>query len=157
MERWFYLLMENKGSSSLCEGGFGEYSGDLCAEPDRGGSSHPTVFSVPFSAGENFQTEMYLKITGKMQKCTVGILGGILLALALWCLVTKADKVTVLYNLPYYTVFIAFAEEFVVRAICVYLVRGEEPYIPLSGAESSVSRSCIFFPMRTGERSQCLM
>ena len=75
VERWFYLLMENKGSSSLCEGGFGEYSGDLCAEPDRGGSSHPTVFSVPFLAGENFQTEMYLKITGKMQKCTVGILG----------------------------------------------------------------------------------
>ena len=54
VERWFYLLMENKGSSSLCEGGFGEYSGDLCAEPDRGGSSHPTVFSVPFSAGEKF-------------------------------------------------------------------------------------------------------
>ena len=82
-----------------------------------------------FRLGKNFQTEMYLKITGKMQKCTVGILGGILLALALWCLVTKADKVTVLYNLPYYTVFIAFAEEFVVRGICVYLVRGEEPYI----------------------------
>ena len=57
------------------------------------------------------------------------ILGGILLALALWCLVTKADKVTVLYNLLYYTVFIAFAEEFVVRGICVCLVRGEEPYI----------------------------
>ena len=86
-------------------------------------------FLFLFRLGKNFQTEMYLKITGKMQKCTVGILGGILLALALWCLVTKADKVTVLYNLLYYTVFIAFAEEFVVRGICVYLVRGEEPYI----------------------------
>ena len=86
-------------------------------------------FLFLFRLGKNFQTEMYLKIKGKMQKCTVGILGGILLALALWCLVTKADKVTVLYNLLYYTVFIAFAEEFVVRGICVYLVRGEEPYI----------------------------
>ena len=86
-------------------------------------------FLFLFRLRKNFQTEMYLKITGKMQKCTVGILGGILLALALWCLVTKADKVTVLYNLLYYTVFIAFAEEFVVRGICVYLVRGEEPYI----------------------------
>ena len=86
-------------------------------------------FLFLFRLGKNFPTEMYLKITGKMQKCTVGILGGILLALALWCLVTKADKVTVLYNLLYYTVFIAFAEEFVVRGICVYLVRGEEPYI----------------------------
>ena len=86
-------------------------------------------FLFLFRLGKNFLTEMYLKITGKMQKCTVGILGGILLALALWCLVTKADKVTVLYNLLYYTVFIAFAEEFVVRGICVYLVRGEEPYI----------------------------
>ena len=86
-------------------------------------------FLFLFRLGKNVQTEMYLKITGKMQKCTVGILGGILLALALWCLVTKADKVTVLYNLLYYTVFIAFAEEFVVRGICVYLVRGEEPYI----------------------------
>ena len=86
-------------------------------------------FLFLFRLGKNFQTEMYLKITGKMQKCTVGILGGILLALALWCLVTKADKVTVLYNLLYYTVFIAFAEEFVVRGIGVYLVRGEEPYI----------------------------
>ena len=86
-------------------------------------------FLFLFRLGKNFQTEMYLKITGKMQKCTVGILGGILLALALWCLVTKADKVTVLYNLLYYTVFIAFAEEFVVRGVCVYLVRGEKPYI----------------------------
>ena len=34
-----------------------------------------------------------------------------------------------LYNLLYYTVFIAFAEEFVVRGVCVYLVRGEKPYI----------------------------
>ena len=74
-------------------------------------------FLFLFRLGKNFQ------------KCTVGILGGILLALALWCLVTKADKVTVLYNLLYYTVFIAFAEEFVVRGICVYLVRGEKPYI----------------------------
>ena len=86
-------------------------------------------FLFLFRLRKNFQTEMYLKITGKMQKCTVGILGGILLALALWCLVTKADKVTVLYNLLYYTVFIAFAEEFVVRGVCVYLVRGEKPYI----------------------------
>ena len=86
-------------------------------------------FLFLFRRGKNFQTEMYLRITGKMQKRTIGILSGILLVLALWCLVTKADKVTVLYNLLYYTVFIAFAEEFVVRGICVYLVRDEKSYI----------------------------
>lgn len=86
-------------------------------------------FLFLFRLGKNFQTEMYLRITGKMQKRTIGILSGILLVLALWCLVTKADKVTVLYNLLYYTVFIAFAEEFVVRGICVYLVRDEKSYI----------------------------
>lgn len=86
-------------------------------------------FLFLFRLGKNFQTEMYLKVTGKMQKRTVGILGGVLLALALWCLITETDKLTVLYNLLYYTVFIAFEEEFVVRDVCVYLVRDENPYV----------------------------
>lgn len=44
-------------------------------------------------------------------------------------LVMKEDKITVLYSLLYYTVFVAFTEEFVVRDVCVYLLRAENKWV----------------------------
>ena len=78
---------------------------------------------------KNFVSEMYLKISEKKQKITVLILVAILLAVTVFCLITKADKITILYNLLYYTVFIALEEELLVRGICVYLVKDENNYI----------------------------
>ena len=72
---------------------------------------------------------MYLKISGKKQKTTVLILTAILGAVTVFCLITKADKITILYNLLYYTVFIAMEEELLVRGICVYLLKDENNYI----------------------------
>ena len=78
---------------------------------------------------KNFVSEMYLKISEKMQKITVFILTAILLAVTVFCLITKADKITILYNLLYYTVFIALEEELLVRGVCVYLLKDESNYI----------------------------
>ena len=55
---------------------------------------------------KNFVSEIYLKISEKKQKITVLILIAILLAVTVFCLITRADKITILYNLLYYTVFI---------------------------------------------------
>ena len=49
----------------------------------------------------------------------------LLLIVTAAALIVKPDKITVLYNLFYYTVFIAFCEEFVVRGVCVGLLRDE--------------------------------
>lgn len=78
---------------------------------------------------KNFVSEMYLKISEKKQKITVLILTAILLAVTVFCLITKADKITILYNLLYYTVFIALEEELLVRGVCVYLLKDESNYI----------------------------
>ena len=78
---------------------------------------------------KNFVSEMYLKISEKKQKITVLILTVILLAVTVFCLITKADKITILYNLLYYTVFIALEEELLVRGVCVYLLKDESNYI----------------------------
>ena len=78
---------------------------------------------------KNFVSEMYLKISEKKQKITVLILIAILLAVTVFCLITRADKITILYNLLYYTVFIALEEELLVRGVCVYLLKDESNYI----------------------------
>ena len=78
---------------------------------------------------KNFVSEMYLKISEKKQKITVLILTAILLAVTVFCLITKTDKITVLYNLLYYTAFIALEEELLVRGVCVYLLKDENNYI----------------------------
>ena len=75
---------------------------------------------------KKFVSEMYLKISEKKQKITVLILTVILLAVTVFCLIIKADKITVLYNLLYYTVFIALEEELLVRGVCVYLLKDEK-------------------------------
>ena len=78
---------------------------------------------------KKFVSEMYLKISEKKQKITVLILTVILLAVTVFCLIIKADKITVLYNLLYHTVFIALEEELLVRGVCVYLLKDENNYI----------------------------
>lgn len=75
---------------------------------------------------KEFFTRMYFKVSNKKQKTAVAFLAAVLVILALYCLVTKTDKITVLYNLLYYTVFIALTEEFVVRGVCVDLLRTEK-------------------------------
>ena len=72
---------------------------------------------------------MYLKVSEKKQKTAVFILTVILLAVTVFCLFTKEDKITILYNLLYYTVFIALEEEFLIRGICVYWLKDENNYI----------------------------
>lgn len=73
-----------------------------------------------------FLTRMYFKIYDKKQKLAVALLAAVLFFLTLYCLITKTDKLTVLYNLLYYTVFVALTEEFVVRDVCTYLLRDEK-------------------------------
>lgn len=69
---------------------------------------------------------MCFKVNSRKQKIAVASLAAVLVILALYCLVTKTDKIMVLYNLLYYTVFIALTEEFVVRGVCVDLLRTEK-------------------------------
>ena len=46
-----------------------------------------------------------------------------------FALIVKKDVGSVLYGLLYYTAFIAFTEEFVVRGICVRLLKGETAWL----------------------------
>lgn len=62
--------------------------------------------------------------TGKTRKAAILLLL-FLLGIALAALILKPDKITVLYSLLYYTAFIAFCEEFVVRGVCAGLLQNE--------------------------------
>lgn len=78
---------------------------------------------------EQFTEAMYMKISGKRQRNALFICLGVLIVMTFVALVMKEDKITVLYSLLYYTVFVAFTEEFVVRDVCVYLLRAENKWV----------------------------
>ena len=92
----------------------------------------PTVLLMIFmwvKLRKNFTEKMYFKISGKWQKTLAVILLIALAGITIFCLVTKEDKVTILYNLLYYVIFIGFTEEFVVRDVCTWLLRKEQGMI----------------------------
>lgn len=72
---------------------------------------------------KDFLEEMYLKITTPEQKKLVVLSALLLVGMCVALLVTKEDKITVLYDLFFYLVIIAFFEETVMRGFCVYLLR----------------------------------
>ncbi len=88
------------------------------------------IFLITFLVlRDRFAGEMFIKISGRKQKIALLIIAMILLAMTAFCLFTKEDKGSVLYGLIYYLVFVAFAEELVVRDVCVYLLKGERNVI----------------------------
>lgn len=78
---------------------------------------------------DRFAEEMALTISGKKQWAIVLILIGVLLCETVVALIIKGDPGTVLYSLLYYTVFISFTEEFVIRGVCVRLLKEEKPWL----------------------------
>ena len=83
------------------------------------------VFLALVFCKKRFVQAMQLTVPkGKTRKIAVLLLFLLLIVTAA-ALIVKPDKITVLYNLFYYTVFIAFCEEFVVRGVCVGLLRDE--------------------------------
>ncbi len=78
---------------------------------------------------KQFFCQMYFKVSNKKQMIIIVCLAAALSMLTLYCLVTKTDKITILYNLLYYTVFVALAEEFVIRDVCTYLLRTEKDIV----------------------------
>ena len=99
---------------------------------------------------KQFFSQMYFQVCSKKQAIIIAVLSVILILLALYCLVTKADKITVLYNLLYYTVFIAFTEEFVVRDVCTYLLRTEKKQPALSDPQCPFCRNAYLLICRMG-------
>ena len=83
------------------------------------------VFLALVICKKRFVQAMQLTVPkGKTRKIAVLLLFLLLIVTAA-ALIVKPDKITVLYSLFYYTVFIAFCEEFVVRGVCVGLLRDE--------------------------------
>lgn len=72
---------------------------------------------------KDFFAAMYLRVYTKKQAVTAAALVFVLAGMTAVCLTRNADKAAILYNLFYYLVLIAFTEEFVVRGVCVYLLR----------------------------------
>ena len=80
------------------------------------------VFLALVFCKKRFVQAMQLTVPkGKTRKIAVLLLFLLLIVTAA-ALIVKPDKITVLYSLFYYTVFIAFCEEFVVRGVCVGLL-----------------------------------
>lgn len=80
-----------------------------------------------FVLRKTFVADMYLGMKTKEQKMAVAILAVVLIAMFGMLLALKSDKVTVLYNLFYYLFFVAFFEEFVVRGVCVHILKDFSP------------------------------
>lgn len=76
-----------------------------------------------FLLKEKFSSVMCLKLRGKYQTVCTALLSAVLVSMAIAGIVIKKDPVTVLYSLFYYLVLVAFAEEFVFRGLCGYLLK----------------------------------
>jgi len=72
---------------------------------------------------KDFARQMYLRLEGKWQRITAGTLLFGILVLTGYCLIVKEDKVSILFSLLYYSVFVAFAEEFLCRDACTWFLR----------------------------------
>lgn len=71
----------------------------------------------------DFSKQMYMSVKGKWQRITAVILIFAIAGLTGYCLIVKEDKVSVLFSLLYYFLFIAFAEEFVCRDVCTWFLK----------------------------------
>ena len=85
----------------------------------------PAVLLILFAAllKKYFSSALYFRLWGKWQRAAAAILMAAILGFALYGLVTKQDKASVLISLLYYLVVVAFSEEFVIRDACTYLLR----------------------------------
>ncbi|MBQ3460574.1 MAG: CPBP family intramembrane metalloprotease [Solobacterium sp.] len=86
---------------------------------------YPAALLILFAAflRKDFIQQMYMTLEGKWQRITAGILLLTILGLTVWCLIVKEDKISVLFSLLYYSVFIAFAEEFLCRDVCTWFLQ----------------------------------
>ena len=86
---------------------------------------YPAALLILFAAflRKDFIRQMYMTLEGKWQRITAGILLLTILGLTVWCLIVKEDKISVLFSLLYYSVFIAFAEEFLCRDVCTWFLQ----------------------------------
>ena len=85
----------------------------------------PAVLLILFAAllKKDFSSALYFRLREKWQRAAAAILIAAILGFALYGLVTKQDKASVLISLLYYLVVVAFSEEFVIRDACTYLLR----------------------------------
>ena len=110
------------------------------------------VFLALVFCKKRFVQAMQLTVPkGKTRKIAVLLLFLLLIVTAA-ALIVKPDKITVLYSLFYYTVFIAFCEEFVVRGVCVGLLR-DEPAAVRYLVPNILFAAMHVFAMRISERS----
>ncbi len=72
---------------------------------------------------KDFAEQMHMHLKGKWQRIIAIILISAIVLLTGFSLITKEDKVSVLYSLFYYSVFIGFAEEFVCRDVCTWFLQ----------------------------------
>ena len=72
---------------------------------------------------KRFEAAMGLRLRSGLQWVSVILLAFVLAAMAGVAIRRTGDRVYVLLTLAYYLVFVALAEEFVIRGACVYLLR----------------------------------
>ena len=72
---------------------------------------------------KDFPVRMYLSLRGRWQRAVALVLASGILGLTAYCLIVKKDRITVLFSLFYYVVFIGFGEEFVCRDVCTDFLR----------------------------------
>ncbi len=91
----------------------------------------PIVVFVVFLAflKKDFVDQMYLRVKGKLQWSVVIALILCLCGILIRHLIVHDDKITVFFLLFYYVFVIAFAEEYVCRDACTYLLKNEKSTI----------------------------
>ena len=72
---------------------------------------------------KDFSKAMYLSVRGEKRFIWLYILSSALVVMTILGIAAQRDPVTVLYALLYYLMFVAFAEEFIFRGVCAYLLR----------------------------------
>lgn len=91
-----------------------------------------SLFPIVLLAGcalwlkKDFPDAMGLSVKGKKQGLTVGILASALGVMTIAVMAAGGDRAEILYSLFYYTVLVAFQEEFIFRGLCGCLLKDQD-------------------------------
>ena len=72
---------------------------------------------------KDFSKQLYMTMRGNWQRIAAIVLCAATMGLTVYCLIVKEDRISILFSLLYYYIFVAFTEEFVCRDVCTFFLR----------------------------------
>ncbi len=126
----FLYLLKSKGIEIYSASQASQYPGNILLQWGVL-SIYPAilVLVVWLRRKQEFLKDMSLGIPGKKQKILVITMSAILLVMSIAATVKTGDVLLIVLNLLFYLAVVAFAEEFVLRGVCPFLLRNFPKFV----------------------------